>query len=137
MKQKLKKNIDTIKRKEVLTILLKHMVRVLHEEKSNKSTLLDVCTYWKNVLIKTNQDDKFKTKIMELLLEIYGDYKMASHAEVPNPMPDVIKDIEAMARFSKYENVNVVQHLKFAKDSSRGEAKLLEDKTENEGNDRK
>ncbi|XP_044762693.1 uncharacterized protein LOC123319812 isoform X2 [Coccinella septempunctata] len=130
VKQKLKKNVDTVKRKEVLTILLRHMVRILHEEKSNKTTLSDVCSYWRNVLIKTNQDDKTKTRLMEALLEVYGDYRATpSHVETHNPMPDVIKDIEAMARFSKYDNVHLSQQMRFA---SRGEAKILEEKTEND-----
>ncbi|KAL3271706.1 hypothetical protein HHI36_022178 [Cryptolaemus montrouzieri] len=136
VKLKLKKNIDTIKRKDILTILLRHMVRVLNEEKSNKTTLNDICSYWKNVIIKTNQDEKCKTKLMEILLETFGDHKVTP-LEVPNSMPDVIKDIEAMARFSKYENVNLTPHLKFEKDSTRGEAKILEDKTDNEDNERK
>ncbi|KAK9892394.1 hypothetical protein WA026_019845 [Henosepilachna vigintioctopunctata] len=130
VKMKLKKNIDTLKRRELLTILLKHMVRVLHEEKINKTTLADMSSYWKNTIIKTNQDDKFKTKLLEMLLDIYGDYKVTI-SDVPKPMPDVIKDIQAMARLSKYENVHLTQHSKSEKDSTRGEAKILEDKTDN------
>ncbi|XP_045465532.1 uncharacterized protein LOC123674640 isoform X2 [Harmonia axyridis] len=137
VKQKLKKNIDTTKRKDILTILLKHMVRILNEGKSNKTTLDDICSYWKNVLIKTSLDDKLKTKYMEILLEIYGDYKVPLQMEVPNPMPDVIKDIEAMARFSKYENINLTQQLKFTKDATRGEANILEEKTDKEANEKK
>lgn len=123
-RQKLERNLSSFKRKDSLTLLMRHLARVAEQEQS-KSALSSLSETWRNTLIRAPLDDKIKNRLFEMLLEIYGEFSYI-FSDYPNSMPDVIKDIKAMGRqVSKYDNLSPNR----LDVDIRGEARFLDEKT--------